>query len=301
MKLITETNSFNLNLFPDIATEAEIKITNQAFPNIRKIKANLTFVTENFFDDIKIFKQLEKLTLHTQQTNSTTNNNSDFEIKSLTIHDNSQPPNSETINKILNKIKRVKKLTIHNSIIDDFTLKKIESFQLQKLKLHNTEIQCKSKYLSLILLQNNKLNKLQLTSDEYKKYSTIKLCATEFLDGLSSHVIKLVSLKIVMESTRKLSLNNLMKLQSLKRLTIYYSPQQNAINMASLIFISKKLAHIEINLIEYKENKFSINNDHVIREISNIYSQKLKSIGPHIYLKPIIYTQKCTCEHNKHN
>lgn len=250
LRSVDDLSCFNLDIFPEIPiTKTEIDTVHRTFENLQKLKVDLTFVENTFLNDIRKFKNLNKLSVY---MGPQTRNNGIHPIylKSITIKSKFTTSDHDVIYSFLTQIMGLKTLSLYNGMISLKTTTLLEARKLTKLKIHNTNI--KSCYYFIKFIQDCKtLEHLSLTSNNYIAFPHPVFVASDIISQMNIFKLGLTHFSFTVDTGCKIKYENLKYLKKLKQLKNFYTVQGQTINIERLIDIAATFKTVDVAFIEY--------------------------------------------------
>lgn len=287
LRTINNIGCFNLDLFSNIPlTKSNIDSVHTVLPSLRHIKANVTFVMNNFFYNIRKFNNLEKLSLFIHDCDHRCDLGF-INARSLTIRSRLSIVGVDFLADILESVNGVQKLSIYTATITERTVHSIITKRLTKLKLHDTFIrQCYP--IIRYILENTQLTTVKLTTEKDHGAAGIMI-ASDIITRLEHHRLELTEFAFTVDSICKIPYENLARLTKLRKLQICFSVQANRFNLDKIISVVESLTHIQVTFIEYFD-AWSCNNHTLFenyRNLSNQYMNTIRGIGNHVTLRKL--------------
>lgn len=260
VKSVTMGREFNFDLFPSFITNREVFTIHCVFPDLEKIRANLRFFQSNPFKELRVFKKLEKLTIYIPERRDSYPIDYRLKIKSLCIRQNFYILHQEAVFNFIRNLDGLENFAIYDGKLTRNAIEHLDTYNLKKIKIHNTEICNQAQLLhNLIEKGNRNLEVLRLT---YTHYSMS--CANlifDLFDLLDHYEMKLRKFTFTLNWYRGFKIENLLKLRHLKELIIYFHTRIPGTALVTIYQLAEQMPNTEITLEEYEEIPYCQNED----------------------------------------
>lgn len=290
LKVINEMGSINMNLFSKPISVHEINIIHRTFPDLWKIRADLADTDDNFLDNLRRFKSLQKLSVIINEGDHNYNLNS-LPLKILSCRAQFYYSTTDCIFTLLRQISNIKTFSLHKGSLSIRTITLLETRNIETLKIRNSIIRNGS-YLVRMILNNKNLKYLKLTTDNYIISAYPIFVASDVINQLDEYKLNLTRLTFTLDQTMRIKYENLKHLKELRRLTIYYSVATNSINIGNIIKIVSSLKNVEATFIEYLETSKPLSNEIIknYEEKSYYFKNVIESQDKYIEVSTIDYS-----------
>lgn len=259
LKRITESGWIDLNIFPNPINRDQIESVNRTFPDLIKIKVNLVDVEDEFLDNLRIFKKLQKLSVELNEGNHNYNLNP-LPVKNVTCKAQFYHSNTDCIYSLLRQISCFKKFSIYKGSLSIRTITLLNTRNIEALKIHNSIIKNGS-YLVRMILNNKNLRYLKLTTDNLLISSYPTFIASDVINRLHEYRLNIERLIFTLDQMSRIKYENLKYLKDLRQLKIYYSVANKPFNLASIIHVVSSLRNVETTFVEYLETDKAISDE----------------------------------------
>lgn len=292
MREIQERGCFDLDLFPNlIITKNEIDIVHRTFENLKKLKIDMSFAKDTFFDEIRKFRKLEKISIFIGLGDHNYNRHRIY-LKSVTIRAKFFTSDTDVIYSLLRQISGTKIISIYNGSVSLGLITLFETRKLRKLKIHNSTIKS-CYYFEKYILQSTSLEHLKVTSEQYMMTPHPVIIMSDIINQLDKVELNLKYLSFTVDTCCLVKYDNLSYLTKLNKLEIYYSVQTQTLNLEKLIYITAKLEKVQTTFIEYFDKNQIFNRamfDATERK-SYYYKNIMESMDKHIEVRAINYDE----------
>lgn len=250
LRNLEERSCFNLDLFPNmLITGMEIQTVHRTFENLTKLKIDMSFAGHSFLDEIRIFKNLKKISVYIGPGDHNYNQEGAY-VEAVTIKAKFLSANTDVIYSLLRQIKGMKIVSIYNGYISLGLTRLLEIVKLRKLKIHNSCIKS-CYYFIKFLLEAKTLEYLKITSDNYSITPEPTFVASDVISQLDTHELNLKYLSFTVDTCCRVKYEHLVHLKKLEKLVIYYSVQNQTLNLEKLINIVESMENVEAIFIEF--------------------------------------------------
>lgn len=250
LRNIEERSFFNLDLFPNMVIEREqIQTVHRTFGNLTKLKIDMAFAEHSFLDEIRIFKNLKKISVYIGLGDHNYNREGAY-IEAVTIKAKFLNSNTDVIYSLMRQIKGMKVISLYNGNISLGLTRLMEIIKLRKLKIHNSSIKS-CYYFIKFILEAKSLEYLKITSDNYGITPEPIFVASDIISQLNAYELNLKYFSFTVDTCCKVKYEYLVHLKKLQKLVIYYSVQNQTLNLAKLINVVEKMENVETIFIEF--------------------------------------------------
>lgn len=286
---IVNFKAFNLDLFPDFIGEKEIITIYRVFPDVQKLKVNLTFSHNGLLDNLRRFQKLRKLSFYLNTGDKNINRHT-LSVKAITCKARFYKSDTDSIFAFITQFDSFKVFSIYGGNITIRIITLLELRKIVTLKIQNSIIR-NGAYMIRTILNNNNLKYLSLRTDNYILSPYPVVVASDVISQLDNFKLNLERLTFTVDPDCRIRYENLRHLTSLKKMNVYFSVQGNNLNISKLINIAEKLTNVKTIFIEYVE-KHKIRGEgdlNLSEELSYYYKNIIESRNNFLEVTPINY------------
>lgn len=281
-------STFNLDSFPQMVGDEEMKCLYNAFPEVEKIIVGLSNCKGGILDSLRRFSNLKKVRFY---LNSTDFNFSykKLHVDSLSIKSKFKKSEYDVIYCLLMQMGSISKFSLTEGYLSKDMVEQLEKQKLIKFKLVDTKLEDRLCIPLINTIASNKtLKNLTLISNDFSFNPHPVIIMSELICSLPNiRQLNIEELKFTLDQFCKIKYENLKLLRRLRKLYVYYNVQNDMRNLEILINVIPAMPNIQVTFKEYI-NPFSSHSRDVDKFLlsfqckSDLYVKSLENLGENV-------------------
>lgn len=249
LKKIKELKKFDFQVFNETITDEVVNTVFRVFPDLSKITVRLANVQGRFLDNLRKFQSLKKLKVYLTPEDTLPNRRG-LNLEKVTIKAEFYNfRNKDVIYELLWQIRGTRRISIYNGQLDRRLIYLLSTRNIEILKIQNCMI-TNPIHITNVILEFLNLKYLNLTTNNQLIAPYACHVMSDIIANLVAHRnLNIEKLVFTADINPHVALSNLRFLKHFKSMTIYYTVQNNGVNLERLIYCAASMKNVDVTFI----------------------------------------------------